>query len=69
VEKENPKEKLRRLLNERRTIDREITKLEKELVKELCPKGKSSCEPAYCTFRDTDTCPFLKEWHLVSKKL
>jgi hypothetical protein len=67
VKKEKPKEKLRLLLKERKRIDEDIAKLEKELVKELCPKGKLACEPAYCTFRYTDTCPFLKEWRSVSQ--
>jgi hypothetical protein len=49
--------------------ERELNKLERELVKELCPKGKKECEPAYCTFRITDTCPFLKKWREISKGL
>jgi len=32
------------------------------MVKELCPKGKEQCDPAYCTLRITNTCPFIREW-------
>jgi len=48
--------------------ERELNKLERELVKKLCPKGyKKECEPAYCIFRYTDTCPFLKKWREITK--
>lgn len=67
MEKKERRKKIVNLLEERKRIDNEINELEKQLVKELCLKGKTSCEPAYCTFRYTNTCPFLKEWHRISK--
>jgi cell division protein FtsB len=66
--KKEQRKKLASLFKERERIDREINALEKQLVKELClKKGKTICEPEYCTFRYTDTCPFLKEWRKISK--
>ena len=53
------------LYNKRKTIDEEIKKLQNQLVQELCPKEKQECEPEYCTFRLTDTCPFIKEWRKI----
>lgn len=67
MEKKERKKKIANLLKERKRIDNEIKEIEKQLVKELCPKGKTFCEPAYCTFRYTNTCPFLKEWRRISK--
>lgn len=59
-------EQLRRrvitLFKKREKIEEEIQKIQNQLVQQLCPKEKQECEPAYCTFRITDTCPFLKEW-------
>ncbi len=46
----------------------EIKRLEKEYAVLLCPKGKEECEPAYCTFRITDTCPFLDKWRALAQK-
>ena len=57
---ESIKKRLADELNHRRKIGNQISKLENELVKILCPKGKEICEPAYCTFRITDTCPYIK---------
>jgi len=50
------------LLKQRNKIEQKIEILQNELTKQLCPKGKSVCEPAYCSFRLTDTCPFTKKW-------
>jgi hypothetical protein len=46
-------------------IERKIERLQNQLVQALCPKGKEECEPAYCMFRITDTCPFLREWNNI----
>jgi hypothetical protein len=67
VEKKKLKQKIIALFKEKERIEKEIASLQDELVNELCPKGKSSCEPAYCTFRYTNTCPFLIEWRRISK--
>ncbi len=53
------------LLREKKKIEGRIDKLERELVRELCLKGKTECEPAYCTFRLTSTCPFIKKWSKI----
>lgn len=53
------------LFEKRKAIDKEIEKLQNQLVQKLCPKEKQKCEPEYCTFRLTDTCPFLKEWRKI----
>jgi len=60
------RQKVIMLLKEKRRIEKELQDLENQLAKELCPKRKSSCEPAYCTFMLTNTCPFLKEWHAIT---
>lgn len=67
MEKENLKKKRTAISRKEKETERELNKLERQLVKELCPKGKKECEPAYCTFRYTNTCPFLKEWRRLSK--
>lgn len=68
MDKENLKRRYRKIADKEKNIERELNKLEKELVKKLCPKGyKTECEPAYCTFQITDTCPFLKKWREISK--
>jgi hypothetical protein len=46
----------------------EIRRLEKLCASLLCPKGKPECEPVYCTFQITNTCPFLDKWRSLSKK-
>jgi len=46
----------------------EIKKIEKQFTTLLCPKGKNECEPAYCTFQITNTCPFLDRWRSMVKK-
>jgi hypothetical protein len=62
------KKRYAKIANKESKNERELTKLERELVKKLCPKGYlKECEPAYCTFRITDTCPFLKKWREISK--
>lgn len=53
------------LLKQRNKIEQKIENLQNELTKLLCPKGKSICDPAYCTFRLTDTCPFTKKWSAI----
>lgn len=53
------------LFKEKENLGREIEKLQNQLVQQLCLKRKQKCEPAYCTFRLTDTCPFLKEWYKI----
>lgn len=53
------------LLKEKKRIEKEIEKLKNQLVKQYCPKKKKECEPAYCTFRITDTCPFLTKWRRI----
>jgi len=50
------------LFKEKERIEKEIEKLQNQLVQQLCPKEKQECEPAYCVFRMTGTCPFLREW-------
>ena len=56
------------IANKEKKTERELKRLEMELVKKLCPKGyKRECEPAYCIFRYTGTCPFLKKWREISK--
>lgn len=59
------KKKLIILARKKKKIENEIDKLEKQLVRKYCPKGKHECEPAYCVLRVTGTCPFLKEWHRI----
>jgi hypothetical protein len=67
VDKESLKNKRAAISSKEKKTERELNKLERQLVKKLCPKGKKECEPAYCTFRYTDTCPFLKKWGEISK--
>lgn len=62
---EKIKERIISLYAERKGIDEEIQSLQNQLVEQLCPKEKKECEPEYCTFRLTDTCPFLEEWHKI----
>ena len=68
MNEDRPEKKLHKLLKEKKEKEIEIEKLERQLTKELCPKGKQECEPAYCTFQITDTCPFLKKWRKISKE-
>jgi len=65
VEKEQLRRKIITLFREKENIEKEIEKLQNQLVQQLCPKEKQECEPEYCTFRITDTCPFLKEWRKI----
>jgi hypothetical protein len=68
VDKGKLKKKRAKIAKDEGKTERELKRLERELVKELCPKGyKRECEPAYCIFRYTDTCPFLKKWREISK--
>lgn len=62
------KTKIVTLFKEKEKTEKEIEKLQNKLVQQLCPKDKQECEPAYCTFRMTETCPFLKEWYKVLKE-
>lgn len=66
--KEQLKTKLIKLLRDKERTESEIEKLQNQLVKQLCPKGKRSCEPEYCALRITQTCRFLKEWHEILEK-
>jgi hypothetical protein len=67
MDKESLKNKRAAISKKEKKTERELNTLERQLVKKLCPKGKNECEPAYCTFRYTDTCPFLKKWREISK--
>jgi hypothetical protein len=68
VNKKKLKKRRKEITKQEKKTDREMKRLERELVKQLCPKGyKKECEPAYCIFRYTDTCPFLKKWREISK--
>lgn len=58
-------EEIINLFKKKEKLNREIDELQNKLVKKLCPKGKSQCEPAYCTFRITDSCPFLERWQNI----
>ena len=63
--KEQLKSKLIKLLTDKERVENEIEKLQNQLVQQLCPKGKQSCEPEYCALRMTETCPFLKKWRKI----
>lgn len=65
MDKEHIKERVITLFKEKKKIEDEIQKLQNQLVQQLCPKKKQECEPAYCTFRITNTCPFLEEWRKI----
>ncbi|MEM3726251.1 MAG: hypothetical protein QXK98_05245 [Candidatus Bathyarchaeia archaeon] len=65
MNKEQLRKKIIDLFQKKGKIEEEIQKLQNQLVQQLCPKEKQECEPAYCTFRITDTCPFLKEWSKI----
>jgi len=65
LEEEQLKKKLATLLKEKRNIERRIAELQNQFVQQLCPKEKRECEPAYCMYRMTDTCPFLKKWREI----
>jgi hypothetical protein len=67
VDTESLKKKRAAIAKKEKDAERELNTLERQLVKKLCPKGKKECEPAYCTFRYTDTCPFLKKWREISE--
>lgn len=69
MDKEDLRKKRTTISRKEKETERELSKLERQLVKKLCPKGKKECEPAYCTFRYTNTCPFLKEWRKRSTDL
>lgn len=58
------------LFKEKENIEKEIEKLQNELVQKLCPKGKKECEPTYCVFRLTDSCLslILEKWHKILKE-
>jgi hypothetical protein len=59
---------LAKALESRESCQAEIKRIEKIYTTLLCPKGKSICEPAYCTFQITGTCPFLDKWRSIAKK-
>jgi len=66
---ENEIEEIKRriitLLREKENKEKEIEKLQNQLVQQFCPKEKQKCEPAYCAFRITETCPFIQEWKKI----
>jgi len=62
---EKTRKKIITLFKEKKKLEKEVERLQNLLVQQMCPKGKKECEPAYCTFRLTDTCPFLDEWHKI----
>jgi hypothetical protein len=67
VDKEDLRKRRSSIAKKERATEQALNRLERQLVKELCPKGKKECEPAYCTFRITNTCPFLEKWRTISK--
>ena len=52
----------------RTSSNKDIKRIEHEFTKSLCPKGKMVCEPSYCIFQITNTCPFLKKWRYLVEK-
>lgn len=62
---EEIKKKIVSLVEKKQKIEREIELFQNQLVHQLCPKQKNECEPAYCTFRITETCPFIQEWNRI----
>jgi len=69
VNKREIRKKIISLSKQRHDINKEIEKLQNQLAKELCPKEKKECEPAYCILRITDSCPFLRELRSIEKKI
>lgn len=67
MDKEDLRKRRSSIAKKERATEQALNRLERQLVKELCPKGKKECEPAYCTFRITNTCPFLEKWRTISK--
>ena len=53
--------------NSQKANQAEIKRLEIEYTKLLCPKGKKECEPAYCSLRISNECPFIIKWRSISK--
>ncbi len=53
------------LLIEKEKKDNQIKNLQNKIVQILCPTKKKECEPAYCAFRITVTCPFISEWRVL----
>ena len=53
------------LLKEKENKENQIMNLQNQIVQDLCPKKKKECEPAYCAFRITVTCPFIQEWRVL----
>ncbi len=60
------KEKIIDLFKRKELIESEIETIQNQIVRQLCPKQKNECEPAYCTFRVTETCPFIQEWNNIN---
>jgi len=69
VDKKEIRKKIVSLSKQKQIIDREIGRLQNQLVQELCPKKKKDCEPAYCVLQITNSCPFLDEWRSIEKKI
>jgi hypothetical protein len=60
--------KLEKAAKSKNAASKTIKSVELQYTLLLCPKGKKECEPAYCSFRISDTCPFLEKWHFLVKK-
>jgi len=69
VSKEHIRKEIITLTKKKESLDREIGKLQNQLVRKLCPKKKRECEPAYCVLRLTNSCPFLDEWRSIEKEI
>lgn len=65
MNKEEIKMEIINLLKKKKDIEKEIDILLNQLVQQLCPKQKSECEPAYCIYCITETCPYIKEWRNI----
>jgi hypothetical protein len=68
VDEEELEKQIAKAAKSKRSGSSEIKRMEKLYTVLLCPKCKAECEPAYCTFQITNTCPFLAKWRSLSKK-
>ncbi|AMM40845.1 hypothetical protein HS1_001041 [Candidatus Desulfofervidus auxilii] len=77
VEDEKTKKEIEEIVNELkqalkvRNEDEKVVKgLEHRLFKLLCPKHYlDECEPAYCVFRITDSCEYIKILRKLNKEI
>jgi hypothetical protein len=69
VSEEQLRRQVAKLSKQRKDLDKEIEKIQKQLARKLCPKRKKECEPAYCIFRITKSCPFLEKWHEIAQEI